>query len=84
MKESRRSHKRIRRRPVVSCVVDAICYNDESRLLDIEYSGGEAYRYSAVPPEELQALLSADSIGRYVNYRIKPRYRFVRLGRGRS
>lgn len=39
------------------------------------FAGGREYAYSRVPPEEVQALLGAESVGQFVNWRIKPVYR---------
>ena len=48
-------------------------------MLEIEYAGGSIYRYHGVPPVEHAALMRADSLGIYVNLRIKPRYPFSRV-----
>lgn len=46
------------------------------------YPDGDVYRYFGVPPQRHQALMAAESLGAYVNARIKPNYRFERLNRG--
>lgn len=44
-------------------------------MLELEYrSSGEVYDYLGVPPAVHDALLAAESIGRFVNVEIKPRY----------
>ncbi len=51
-----------------------------SRVLEVEFSSGALYRYEAVPPEAVQALLEADSLGRHFNQVFKPQhYRYRRL-----
>ena len=75
----KRLRKYIPRDAVESVAVDAIGYDGSEKLLDIEFTGGEIYRYENVPPEEYRSLLAADSIGGYVNRLIKPRYRFMKL-----
>jgi hypothetical protein len=68
----------MRRKPVVSTAVDSIGYDSALNVLEIEFADdGGVYRYYAVPPTVVQALLAADSIGRFVNQQIKPRYRAV-------
>jgi two-component system cell cycle response regulator DivK len=59
-----------------STAVERVDYHDESRTLDIWYSGGDRYSYFDVPPEIYEALLAAPSAGAFVNSEIKPRYRF--------
>jgi len=46
----------------------------------VEFSSGALYRYEAVPPEVVQALLEADSLGRHFNQVFKPQhYRYWRI-----
>ena len=47
-----------------------------SHRLTIGYRGGEAYDYFDVPEEVYRDFLAADSKGQFVNFVIKPRYRF--------
>jgi hypothetical protein len=47
--------------------------------LEVEVAGGAVYQYLDVPAREYFALLSADSVGRYFNQRIKPNYDFRRV-----
>jgi KTSC domain len=70
---------RIRRRPVVSTAIRTVGYDERRRMLDIEYAGGAVYRYLGVPRSEYEGLLAADSHGRYVNARIRDRFRHARL-----
>ena len=42
-------------------------YDPEQQILEVEFSSGALYRYEAVPPEVVQALLEADSLGRHFN-----------------
>jgi hypothetical protein len=44
--------------------------------LTIGYRGGEAYDYFDVPEDVYREFLAADSKGQFVNFVIKPRYRF--------
>ena len=61
---------------VSSSAVERTHYDEESRTLDIWYSGGARYSYLGVPREVYAALLAAPSIGAFVNRKIKPHYRF--------
>ncbi|RRW31201.1 KTSC domain-containing protein [Stutzerimonas stutzeri] len=55
-------------------------YDPEQQILEVEFSSGALYRYEAVPPEVVQALLEADSLGRHFNQIFKPQhYRYRRI-----
>ena len=55
-------------------------YDPEQQILEVEFSSGALYRYEAVPPEVVQALLEADSLGRHFNQVFKPQhYRYRRV-----
>lgn len=64
----------MRRVPVTSGAVAAIGYDARTNELDIEYSGGDVYRYSMVPPSIHRELMASESIGSFVNREIKPHY----------
>ena len=64
----------MRRMKVDSSAVRSVGYDVEQRALEVEFENGGVYRYADVPPEEVVALLEADSIGRYMNTHIKARY----------
>jgi two-component system cell cycle response regulator DivK len=61
---------------VNSSAIDRVEHDEESRTLDIWYSGGDRYSYFDVPRERYEALLAAPSLGAFVNSQIKPHYRF--------
>lgn len=54
-------------------------YSIETKELDITFRGYILYRYFEVPEEVWGKLLKADSIGRFVNSDIKPKYRYKKL-----
>lgn len=55
-------------------------YDPEQQILEVEFSSGALYRYEAVPPEVVQTLLEADSLGRHFNQVFKPQhYRYRRI-----
>jgi hypothetical protein len=67
------------RLPVDSSAIESIGFDARARTLEVEYAGGGVYRYLGVPPRAYALLLRADSHGAYVNRRIKPYYRCVRV-----
>ena len=65
---------------VNSSSLRALGYDPEQQVLEVQFSSGALYRYEAVPPEAVQALLEADSLGRHFNQVFKPQhYRYRRL-----
>ena len=50
------------------------------RFCEYAMSAGPAYDYLAVPPNVFEDFLAAESKGRFVNWQIKPYYRFMRGG----
>ncbi|MEA2666601.1 MAG: hypothetical protein QOI11_3545 [Candidatus Eremiobacteraeota bacterium] len=69
----------VRREPVESTSVMSMGYDPRSATLEVEFANGGVYRYFAVPRATYERLRAADSIGRFVNFVIKPHHRFVRM-----
>jgi hypothetical protein len=67
------------RKVVDSSAVLSVGYDKARRVLEVEVAGGAVYQYLEVPAREFFALLSADSIGRYYNQRIKATYEFRKV-----
>ncbi len=71
----------MKRTPVASQSLASVGYDRATNVLEIEYRSGDVYRYFAVPASTFAAMLAADSIGAFVNQRIKPRHRCVEVYR---
>ncbi|MBO4223395.1 MULTISPECIES: KTSC domain-containing protein [Bradyrhizobium] len=67
-------------RRVQSTGIEAAGYGRAQRTLRIRYPGGSTYDYFAVPAKVFKELLDAESKGRFVNWYVKPRYRYKRVG----
>jgi hypothetical protein len=67
------------RQRVDSSAVVSVGYDRKRRVLEVEVEGGAVYQYLDVPAREYFALVSAESVGRYYNQRIKAEYEFRRL-----
>ena len=65
-------------RLVSSALTDAK-YNAQSRYLDVGFASGRRYRYSNVPPQVYESLLSADSKGVFFNAHIRDKYAYREL-----
>ncbi len=59
---------------VNSSSVRGIGYDEDRHALFVRFIDGELYEYSNVPVAEVIDLLQAESIGWFVNKRIKPYY----------
>ncbi|HEU4543414.1 MAG TPA: KTSC domain-containing protein [Jiangellaceae bacterium] len=70
----------MRRQLVNSSAVRSVGYDPRSQTLEVEFVSGEVYRYLGVERIVYGALLRSDSLGRFVNERIKPRYASVHIG----
>jgi hypothetical protein len=60
------------RQLVQSSNVYSVGYDAEKRRLEVEFVNGGVYEYLDVPPEKHEALLAAESKGRYLTQQIKP------------
>ncbi|NDL56827.1 KTSC domain-containing protein [Phytoactinopolyspora mesophila] len=67
----------MRREAVSSSVIASIGYDADSQVLEVEFHSGELYRYLGVPEFDVARLKRAESMGRFLNEWIKPRYEFV-------
>ena len=64
-----------------SSSIAAAGYDAEGQVLRVRFVGGATYDYFGVPNHVFKALLDAPSKGRFVNWQVKPCYRFMRLER---
>ncbi|MDP9027456.1 MAG: KTSC domain-containing protein [Actinomycetota bacterium] len=64
----------MRRLPVRSSVIATVGYDDDTALLEVEFTSGDVYRYFAVPPSVHRALMAAESPGAYFNRHISDHY----------
>ena len=64
----------MQRQPVQSRALRSAGYDADSQELEIEFSSGQIYRYSSVPPSVYDWLLRASNKGIYVTRQIVGRY----------
>ena len=60
--------------PVNSSMIASIGYDPETKVLSVEFTKGGTYEYAEVPPEEHEAFMNAESVGKYFLVHIKPNY----------
>lgn len=65
--------------PVHSSGVRAVGYEEERKVLYVQFVDGDVYEYYDVPVSDVVELIQAHSIGRFVNKRIKPYYDYLKL-----
>jgi hypothetical protein len=64
----------MRMRPLNSSAIPYAGYDEAARTLRLRYTSGRTYDYFSVPASVWGALLTAESVGEFVNHEIKPRY----------
>ncbi len=62
------------RQGVKSSNIKSIGYNESQQLLEVEFTNGTVYQYKDVPRDKYQALIEADSIGRYFMQNIRGKF----------
>jgi hypothetical protein len=77
-----KKQRRIKLVPVNSSSIQHIGYDrDTQRLFLHYYEGAWLYEYFDVPHDMYLRLMNAVSIGRFVNYAIKPHYQYKKIQR---
>lgn len=69
----------MRRIPLQSTSLASAGYDEETRVLEIEFRTGSVYRYHGVSPEVVDQFLHAPSRGRYFTAWIRDRYPTTRV-----
>ena len=64
---------------VSSSNVVSVGYDAGSSTLEVEFKDGSIYQYHSVPSEHFDAMLSAESVGKYLNANIKHKYRYTKV-----
>jgi len=69
---------------VESSTMVSVGYEKKGKILEIEFTSGAVYQYSAVPAAVHKALMQAESKGRYFNSEIRDTYNYLPVGRARA
>jgi hypothetical protein len=67
------------RENVSSSNLASVGYDEENEILEIEFNHGGIYQYFNVPINEYEALMSADSHGKYFAANIRNYYEYQKL-----
>jgi len=62
-----------------SSSIEAAGYDPGRRMLRIRFIHGSTYDYWDVPAEVFDDLIAAESKGRFVNWKIKPYFRYTEV-----
>lgn len=65
--------------PVSSSNINAVGFDSVTGILGIEFKSGKTYYYTGVGADTHQALIGADSIGKYVRENIIKKYPLINL-----
>lgn len=68
--------------PVHSSNLTSVAYDPDTRVLEVEFTGGARYQYAGVPATEHAALMAAGSKGAFLSSRIKNVYAATKVAKG--
>lgn len=70
----------MKRTHVNSTSISSIGYDELTKTLEVKFiENGEIYQYLKVPQKVYHELLTADSIGAYLNQEIKGKYEYRKI-----
>ncbi|MER3491375.1 MAG: KTSC domain-containing protein [Mastigocladus sp. ERB_26_2] len=65
--------------PINSSMANAIGYDSNTNILQIEFHNGTVYQYSDIDQDTWQDLHQADSIGKFFNENVRGKYQYERV-----
>lgn len=65
--------------PVSSSNLSSVGYDEDDRILEIEFNSGGVYQYYDVPHRIHQELMNASSHGKYFHSNIKDNFRYDQI-----
>lgn len=71
--------ERVEMLPVDSLMANALGYDAENHILQVEFNNGAVYQYTGVESEIWDELQETDSIGKYFNHEIRGNYQCERV-----
>jgi hypothetical protein len=66
------------RAPVISSSLNSVGYDPKRQILEVEFVDGDVYQYFDVPRQTYEEFMQAESMGQFLNWRIKVRHRYKR------
>lgn len=71
----------IKLEPVESSLIAATGYDPASNTLAVQFKSGDTYHYEGVPPEVVQAMDEADSVGKFFGQNIRSQFQGKKLAK---
>lgn len=68
------------RKPVTSSNLKSVGYDEQQKVLEVEFRDGSVYQYFAVPLATYAGLMRAQSKGRFLQQYVAPRFPYQRVG----
>lgn len=59
---------------VKSRILRSVGYDESTKTMEIEFTSGLVYQYSAVPPKVYTDLIRSGEIGKYYSEKVRPRF----------
>jgi hypothetical protein len=69
----------MKRQYVNSTSIRSIGYDESAKTLEVKFIDGDVYQYFKVPEKIYHELLTADSIGAYLNKEIKGKFEYRKI-----
>ena len=69
----------MKRQSITSSNIAEVGYDENSRVLEVQFTGGIVYQYFDVPPQIYAEMMQAGSAGQYLNANIKGNFRYARV-----
>ena len=70
---------RLKRLPVQSRILRSIGYDENTKILELEFQTGVIYHYLRVPQKIYRNLVKSDEIYKYFSEKIRPQYQAKRV-----
>lgn len=67
------------RDPVTSSSLNSVGYDPKRQILEVEFVDGDVYQYFDVPRQTYEAFMQAESMGQFMNWRIKGYHSYRRI-----
>lgn len=62
------------RQPIKSVILRSAGYDAEKKVLEIEFTSGQVYRFHAVPEKVWTGLVQSTEAGKYFSEKIRPKF----------
>jgi hypothetical protein len=70
----------LERQPVKSRILRSVGYDENTKILEIEFTSGLVYQYSGVPPKVYADLMHSAEIGKYYSEKVRPKFQTKQVG----